>query len=669
MANRFWVGNGGTWDASDTTHWSATDGGAGGASVPGSGDAVTINANSGTGTITVNTNFTVTSIVCGAMNMTLDFATHNNSPTMATFNSSGAGTRIINMGTGTIWTLTGNAGSIWSTSTSTNLTLNVGTSTVVCTYSGGTGTRTITTGVMPLNNLAITAGTDIIVLSSQYFGNSIDFSGFTGSWTAANTASISGNLTLGTGMTVTSGTGTLTLNATSGTQVIRSNGVQMNRPVTVNAPGATIQLFDALDLTGASSRLFNLSTGTFDANNKTFSVSQFSSTTTNTRSILQGSAQWTISGNNTTVWNTNVTTGLSFTKGALPINFTYAGATGTRTIAPGGTGLFVDLASTPDFSITAGTDIVVITNAASSRMGNLNFTGFTGTQTPGVLTIYGSLIYGTGMTVSSSTNTLTMAPTTAVTITSNSVVVGNPIAIAGTSSVTLVDALTGLSTNTLTLTSGTFSTGNQAVGYGLFDSSNSNVRTLTLGSSVVTLNGSGTVWNTGTTTNLTFNKGTGNIILNESTAATKTFAGGALTFFQVTFDGTGTGTFIMGTSTVTTGVDTWVVTNPPHTIQVFAGKTINVGTLTWSGTAGNLNTFQSTTNGSQWFLNKASGTNTEDYISLQDSGAGGGATYNAGTHSTDAGDNYGWIFGTTPPAPGTGLGLNQRNVIANAIMI
>ena len=46
MANRFWVGNGGTWDNEDTTHWSATSGGSGGASVPGPIDDIFFNSSS-----------------------------------------------------------------------------------------------------------------------------------------------------------------------------------------------------------------------------------------------------------------------------------------------------------------------------------------------------------------------------------------------------------------------------------------------------------------------------------------------------------------------------------------------------------------------------------------------------------------------------------------------
>lgn len=62
MASRYWVGNAGNWN--DTAHWSATSGGASGASVPTSSDDVYFDANScpsASQTITVNVNGT-----CGA---------------------------------------------------------------------------------------------------------------------------------------------------------------------------------------------------------------------------------------------------------------------------------------------------------------------------------------------------------------------------------------------------------------------------------------------------------------------------------------------------------------------------------------------------------------------------------------------------------------------------
>lgn len=133
-ASRFWVGGTGTWDASDTTHWASTSGGAGGASVPGSSDAVTFDGSSGGGTVTVNTNITLSSSVpsftMGAFTGTIDFATNNNNISAGGFNLSGTGTRTLNMGNGT-WTATGTTGQVWTAQTPTNMTLNANSSSIV----------------------------------------------------------------------------------------------------------------------------------------------------------------------------------------------------------------------------------------------------------------------------------------------------------------------------------------------------------------------------------------------------------------------------------------------------------------------------------------------------------------------------------------------------------
>lgn len=50
---RYWVGGTGNWDATTTTHWAASSGGSGGASVPIAGENVFFDANSGGGTVTI----------------------------------------------------------------------------------------------------------------------------------------------------------------------------------------------------------------------------------------------------------------------------------------------------------------------------------------------------------------------------------------------------------------------------------------------------------------------------------------------------------------------------------------------------------------------------------------------------------------------------------------
>lgn len=149
MASRFWVGGTGTWDASDTTHWSATTGGAGGASVPGSSDTVTFDGSSGGGTVTVNTNITLSSAVpaftMGAFTGTIDFATNNNNISAGGFSFTGTGTRTLNMGNGT-WTATGVNGQVLNCQTVTNFTLNANSSTFVFNGDTTTSNRAINFG-------------------------------------------------------------------------------------------------------------------------------------------------------------------------------------------------------------------------------------------------------------------------------------------------------------------------------------------------------------------------------------------------------------------------------------------------------------------------------------------------------------------------------------------
>jgi hypothetical protein len=72
----------------------------------------------------------------------------------------------------------------------------------------------------------------------------------------------------------------------------------------------------------------------------------------------------------------------------------------------------------------------------------------------------------------------------------------------GTGKWTLQDA--ALCTNAWTLTKGTLDTNNQTISTGSFVSSNTNTRTLTRGTTVVTITGTGTGWNCGDITNMTF---------------------------------------------------------------------------------------------------------------------------------------------------------------------
>jgi hypothetical protein len=66
MATRYWVGGTGTWDASSTTNWSATSGGASGASAPTSADSVIFNTAGGGGTVTWSGSIAASNVTLGA---------------------------------------------------------------------------------------------------------------------------------------------------------------------------------------------------------------------------------------------------------------------------------------------------------------------------------------------------------------------------------------------------------------------------------------------------------------------------------------------------------------------------------------------------------------------------------------------------------------------------
>jgi hypothetical protein len=80
------------------------------------------------------------------------------------------------------------------------------------------------------------------------------------------------------------------------------------------------------------------------------------------------------------------------------------------------------------------------------------------------------------------------------------------------------------------------------------------------------------------------------------------------------------------------------------TLQLKAGTTSTVGSFVTSGTT--LKYLQSTTPGTQATISDASGTDAVTYLSIQDSNATGGATWQAFTtnNNVDAGNNSGWDF-------------------------
>ena len=213
-------------------------------------------------------------------------------------------------------------------------------------------------------------------------------------------------------------------------------------------------------------------------------------------------------------------------------------------------------------------------------------------------------------------------------------------------------------------TEGTFTTNNFNLtafyfAWGALYSVNST--TINMGGSYFTINDNfaGTGWtilyntspsevtvNAGTSTISFNNTIASSILLLEGTTPPSTSSSGK-TYYNLEINGTAAVT-IFGDNTFNTISNS----TQPITINFAAGSTQTVTNFNVSGTAGNLVTLQSTTSGTQFTLSKASGTVSRDYLSIKDSNATGGATWNPGANSTNVSNNTGWTF----PAPSAGTG-------------
>lgn len=360
-----------------------------------------------------------------------------------------------------------------------------------------------------------------------------------------------------------------------------------------------------------------------------------------------GSGTWTITGSGATVWSFGTDTNLTLTETTAILQCTYSGSTGNRTVQ------FNSKTFGGTVKVTAGSDTFGLNLGTGGSYNHIDFTGFTGSLNGGSstsLSILGNLTLGAGMTTAATdlTHPWTFKGTSLQTITSNGVVLNHGVTLNSTSnpstSVILADNL-DQGTSTLTVTQGTFNANNFNITAAAFSGSATGTRTLTMGSGTWTLTGTGTVWTTATTTNLTLNPGTSTIVINDASASTKTFSSGTATFYNLQLTGAGTGAFILGAQTNTNTFNNITIDTPPHTVQVYAGKTIAVSTMSFTGTAGNLITLESTTGGQAWYLSAPSGRISADYISLQDSTGTGGATFTYGENSTSVSGNVNWNAG------------------------
>lgn len=354
---RYWVGGSGTWDTTSTANWSATDGGASGASAPGPGDYAYFPSGT-TGTVTLGADVTVSKWeVIGTPTFTFAFGTN----------------KII-----CDW-----LGECFKTATGMTVT---GTPRVDLTYAGGWsvgpsaarhGTSNGT--VLEANTISmyITAGTALTGTPARF--RTLDCTGFTGAIQGQFTRNIFGNVVYHSGMDPGGGTAVTTFSATSGVQEIYCGGATWNCPVAFNGVGAIFRFMDAF--TNASTRAVTLTNGTLDANNFNVTLGTFSSSNSNVRTITMGSGTWTVTGTGASAWLMTTTTNLTFNPGTSTILMTGASAktfTGGGltyyNLAQGGAGALTIVSSNTFNDLTATYLPSTITVTAGTTQTFTNFT-------------------------------------------------------------------------------------------------------------------------------------------------------------------------------------------------------------------------------------------------------------------------------------------------------
>ena len=367
MASRYWVGTG-SWSSSNTTNWSASSGGAGGASVPTVDDDVFFNGNSGQCNGTVG--YT-------GQCRTIDFTGYAN--------FIGSNTQIAKT-SGTIFV----GGSTASFGATFEIT------------STGTTDITLTNSVSSFPpSFSFTGGTYTLNLPGR--AQNLNFTGFSGLLNNS-VIFIYGNVTFSTGMTFNSGGNVWTF-AGSATQSITSNGKTLDFPITVNTPSSTVRPLDNLTL--GSTRSLTLTTGTFNANNFNVTAGSFVSDGTNTRTLTMGSGTWTIA----VSWQILNASGLTITANTSTVTLTSASSKsfigGGRTyynLNQGGAGTLTISGANTFNNITNSVQPATIVFPSSTTTTVSNF-GLSGTLN-NLITLQSSSA-GTRFTISKSSGTVT----------------------------------------------------------------------------------------------------------------------------------------------------------------------------------------------------------------------------------------------------------------------
>lgn len=512
---------------------------------------------------------------------------------------------------------TGNFAMSWDTmviSTAGTKTLTLGSSAIAIT--GSSATAVSVTGT----NLTITANTAVLTFSGAAagLGGGTNWNGMSVVFpSTVSTATIQGGNTLNnvthngpatkSGLLVVSNgnitvTGTLTVAGNSTVNRIFMAGGQLGTPRTVTVgTGFSFANVDFIDLTAAGAA--GTWTGTSMGNALGNSNITFDPPVTQTRTGAGGN--YSTSGN----WTSRV---------PLPQDNVIIGAAASGTITMDMPRLGVDV----------------------------DFTGFTGTAAfnSTLNTIYGSINLATGMTVSG-TQALTLGARSSGTITSNGKTFTQATTISAPGgSYTLADAFG--TTGTFTFTRGTFVTAGFAMSANAYALQAPIGDVLNIANSTITASaGSGSPWNNIGAASVTATGST--IVYSTASATARTFAGASRTYGALTYNVAGSTGQLTITGSNTFNTINFSDASNARSLTFTAGTTTTVTNFNVVGTSGKLMTIDSATAANHTLVKAGGAPVTVDYVDPHRSQAGGAGWY-AGTHSTDGGNNSGWIFTDAP---------------------
>jgi hypothetical protein len=511
------------------------------------------------------------------------FTTNDYNVTAASLSSSNSNTRTINLGSSTV-TLTSTPITF---TTSTGLTFNAGTSSIVCSQAGplfNGGGQTFYNVSFTNNNSSVTT------VNGENTFNNWSITGRTNA--GLNQVSLGANQTINGTLTLSAGT-----NATMRT-FVRSNTIGTTRTLTCAAVASLTDIdFRDITIAGAAAPVSGTRLGDCKGNS---GIAFPAAKTVFWR--LPSGAEW---GTNTGNGGWSDTNGGTTAYANFPLAQDTAVFPSSPTPYP---------SSGNTVTINAAYNIGTID--MSARTSN-TMTLATGTTQP---QIYGNWINGTGTTVTGTSTPITFAGRGSQTITSAGKTFTQGFAIETPGgSVTLQDAFT---TNRNAVTSFALNSGTlDMAGYNFtlsgaasrFVTTGDAAKTLAVGAGTLTIAGDGGFLGQ---TNLTVT-GTGTI--NLTSASAKTFAGGGIQTYPTLNQG-GTGTLTVTGSNKFAGLTNTAIGR----IQFTGGTTNEFTSFTISGALGNLLQLGST-NTTQAILQKPT-------------------AWNMGVLSTDAGNNTGLNF-------------------------